>query len=230
MAVNIVINNQTYSIPTSGANADWGEELTDAIVAIAGTLNTLSGPFDVLTSSASILNTATTQSPNGYIFSSNEVRSFESRYVITRKVSKQISSSTVDVAGVITVTTTTPHDLSQGDVVSVAGSNSTASINGQRTVTAVISPTEFEITVAPGSVTVAGSTGNFEVLLVQTGRVHGAFGMQGWVFNHFAILGDSRVNLNVNQTTGQIEVIPEILTGTNYSGTITFSGGAFVQD
>lgn len=54
------------------------------------------------------------------------------------------------------VTTAAAHGLTSGDVVVIAGSNSTPVINGSRVVT-VISPTTFSV---PVTVTVAGTTGS----------------------------------------------------------------------
>jgi hypothetical protein len=230
MSVSIIINNSEYEIPTSGTNADWGEALTDAIVALSNVVGTLSGPFDVLTSSSTIFNINTTQSPNGYIFSSADVRSFESRYVITRKITKQISSISVDIAGEVTIQTSTDHDLSVGDFINITGSNSTNTINGSHEIISTPDSITFTIAVVPGSVTIAGTSGNFNVTLVQSARLHGMFGMQGWVYTHFAILGDAKVVVSLNKNTGQIELNADIMSGTGYLGTFTFSGGAFVQD
>lgn len=55
------------------------------------------------------------------------------------------------------ITTTNAHGLTTGDVIQVFGSNSTPTINGERTVT-VLSPTTFSV---PVNVTIAGTAGYF---------------------------------------------------------------------
>jgi ribosomal protein L31 len=66
------------------------------------------------------------------------------------------------------VTTSTPHGLATGEVITITGSNSTPTLNGNQTVT-VISPTTFSV---PVNVTVAGSAGSFTTanLTVQIGE------------------------------------------------------------
>lgn len=71
-----------------------------------------------------------------------------------------VAISGVSVASPAVVTTATPHRLTTGGEVYVAGSDSTPSIDGARVVT-VLTPTTFSVAV---NVTVAGTTGTATIL------------------------------------------------------------------
>lgn len=71
---------------------------------------------------------------------------------------KQLITSN-SMANPTVITTPVAHGLSSGDIIQFFGSNSTPTIDGERTVT-VISPTTFSV---PVNVTVAGTAGYFVV-------------------------------------------------------------------
>jgi hypothetical protein len=63
MARNIKIGNTTYAIPSQGQDAPWGQPLSDAIIAMADILRTVSGPSDINLSEGIINNNQTTAIP-----------------------------------------------------------------------------------------------------------------------------------------------------------------------
>lgn len=55
MSIIITIGNQTFEIPEQGESAPWGEPVSDALVAIADSLETVQGPIDILKTQATLL-------------------------------------------------------------------------------------------------------------------------------------------------------------------------------
>lgn len=224
MSKEIQIGNKLYNLPQQGQSAPWGEETSDIIEAIVEAVNNFSGPNDIFETSAIVLNTATVTDLNGYLFDSTQVRSFESPYNVYRKVTKTVSGISIDLAGVVTITTSTPHDLNTGLLINIAGSNSSASINGQRSVTSTPTNDTFTILVAPGSVGVAGTQATFELDFVESGRIFGNFSQQGWKISR-ELVGDSKILISIN-SSGQMQYSCQVITGSSYEGTMKFSGDA----
>lgn len=69
-----------------------------------------------------------------------------------------VTISSISVANPTVITTSTPHGLTTGQTVTIAGSNSTPTVNGSRVVT-VIDATSFSVPVAA---TVAGTAGTVQ--------------------------------------------------------------------
>ena len=86
-----------------------------------------------------------------------------------------------------TVVTTGTHNLVTGNIVTIAGSNSTPTIDGVRTVT-VLSPTTFSVPVAvtvagtAGSVTTAFDIGNFACGTTASGRIQYIDATNGYLY------------------------------------------------
>lgn len=73
----------------------------------------------------------------------------------TARTNAALTISAISVATAAVVTTSTPHLLSTGDTVTIAGTNSTPVLDGSRVVT-VIDATHFSV---PVTTTILGTTG-----------------------------------------------------------------------
>jgi hypothetical protein len=78
MSVTLIINNTPFDYPEQGEQAPWGEAATGWAKEVTTVLNSINGPYDILESSANILNNQTTFQPiPGFVFDGTLVRSFE---------------------------------------------------------------------------------------------------------------------------------------------------------
>jgi hypothetical protein len=78
MAVTLVVNNIPFDYPEQGEQAPWGEAATGWAQEVTTVLNAISGPYDILETSANIVNNQTSYAPiPGFFFDPANVRSFE---------------------------------------------------------------------------------------------------------------------------------------------------------
>lgn len=216
---SVTLGNETYQIPQSGCNPPWGEELSDLLDALVEVANLTSGIADITETSATILNTSGEKDITGLAFDPAKVRSAEISYNISRTITKTISTIPTG-SGTIQIDCANVHDLHTGDVITIAGSDSTPSINGQYTITKVDA---HSFTIPIGTpVTVAGSTGTFQVELVESGSIMLNYGQQGWSMSMFGDdVGNTQVLIDFN-TSGQGRYTPTVLEGINHSGLMKF--------
>jgi hypothetical protein len=85
--------------------------------------------------------------------------------VAVRHTARLISSASVESGALSIITTPTPHGLTSGQTITIAGSNSTPTIDGDRVVT-VLTSTTFSVSV---DVTVAGTAGTFTLVNTYNG-------------------------------------------------------------
>lgn len=221
----ITIGSETYQLPQSGSSPPWGEELSDLIEAMAEAINTTSGAADITETSAPIVNTSGAKDILGLAFDPAQVRSAEISYNISRTITKAISTIPTGT-GTIQVTFTDKHNLFTGDMATLAGTNSTPSINGSYTVTK-ISDNIIEITIA-APVTVSGNTGTCSVQLVESGTLLINYGTQGWSIDREG--SDRKAFVDIDFTSGgQAQYNPTVIEGTNHSGLIKFIAKALLN-
>lgn len=80
MSSNVNLKNTIYTIPDNGEQPSWGEGLTDYLEALADIVNSISGPSDLIETSATINNNVTTFTDiAGFFFNPSTVRSFAVR-------------------------------------------------------------------------------------------------------------------------------------------------------
>lgn len=85
MAITLTLNNTPIEYPEPGDQAPWGSGATDFAVEVARILNSLSGPSDILETSAIIDNNVTSPLPVGsFFFDPVAVRSFSVQVSIYR--------------------------------------------------------------------------------------------------------------------------------------------------
>lgn len=78
MAVTLVVNNIPFDYPEQGEQAPWGEAATGWAQEVTNVLSSLNGPYDILETSATILNNQSSYaSVTGFFFDAANVRSFE---------------------------------------------------------------------------------------------------------------------------------------------------------
>lgn len=78
MSVTLIVNNTPFDYPEQGEQAPWGEAATGWAKEVTTVLNSINGPYDILESSANILNNQTTfQNIPGFVFDVTLVRSFQ---------------------------------------------------------------------------------------------------------------------------------------------------------
>lgn len=97
MSIVLTINNTPFEIPEQGDQAPWGENVTDFLSEVARTINSLSGPSDILETSAIINNNMSTPTDiPTFFFDPVSVRSFRAEVSVyrtygTNEVSEEIS-------------------------------------------------------------------------------------------------------------------------------------------
>jgi hypothetical protein len=85
MSKILTVGSQEFEFPLEGSNPGWGSEVTDWAEAVSDALATVQKPNDILLTTASISNTATTETNIvGFSFSTAEVKAIECRYLVTR--------------------------------------------------------------------------------------------------------------------------------------------------
>jgi FlaG/FlaF family flagellin (archaellin) len=85
MSVTLTINNTPFEYPEPGDQAPWGSGATDWSIEVTRVLNSLSGPSDILETTAIIDNNQTTPQPiGGFFFDPVSVRSFSVQVSIYR--------------------------------------------------------------------------------------------------------------------------------------------------
>lgn len=213
----VTINGVSYTLPTHGFDAPWGEQQAALLNAIVTALNSLSSSTDILESSFIIPNTSGATNVTGLLFSSASVRSFQCEYNIHRSIVKAISAIATG-AGTVQITTTGAHYLRTGDSVTLSGTNSTPTINSTYTVT-VTGTTTFTIS---ETVTVAGSAGAFTSYMSESGIILGCYDTaSGWQISQMITDGDAQVALTIN-ASGQIQSNSTVLVGSSHSGLMKF--------
>lgn len=222
---DVTISSETYKIPLQGADAPWGEELSDLLNAMVEVLNLTSGPSDITETSATILNTAGIKSIVGLAFNPNTVRSAEISYNFDRLITKTISAIPTGT-GVIQIDSLDNHNLFTGDQIVIINSDSTPSIDGTYTVT-YVDDNSISIDIGIIEVLVAGASGTFNVQLIESGVLVVNYGLQGWNLARFHT-GDAMVDIDIS-ATGQATYNPTILDGINHDGTMKFIAKALLS-
>jgi hypothetical protein len=85
MPKNLTVGSEVFEFPLEGENAGYGSEVTDWAEAVSDALSTVQKPNDILLTTASISNSATsfTNIP-GFSFSTAEVKAIQCRYFVSR--------------------------------------------------------------------------------------------------------------------------------------------------
>lgn len=85
MPKNLQIGSTVFEYPEQGDKAGWGEEATSWAEAVTDALQTVQGPNDILTTSATLLNNQTTPANiPGLNFDVSEVQAIDIKYLIIR--------------------------------------------------------------------------------------------------------------------------------------------------
>ena len=78
MSVTLTVNNTPFDYPEQGEQAPWGEAATGWAKEVTNVLNSINGPYDILESTANILNNQTVFiNIPGLVFDVTLVRSFQ---------------------------------------------------------------------------------------------------------------------------------------------------------
>jgi hypothetical protein len=221
----VQVGTSTYELPLQGANPPWGEELTDLIEALVDAVNVAQGPNDITETSVTLINTAGIKNINGLAFNPLQVRSAEISYNISRRITKAVSNIPTGT-GVITITTATPHNLNNNNVITLNNTNCVPSIDGVYNITK-ISNTEFSINIGIIEITDTGNLGNFDIELVESGIMLCNYGLQGWSLSMERI-GNALANIEL-LSSGQFTYEPTILTGSSHNGIIKFIAKALIK-
>ena len=221
----VSIGSEQYQLPLQGANGPWGEELSSLLEGMVDSINTTNGAADITETSATIANTSGAKDIQGLAFDPANVRSAEISYNITRTITKAISSIPTGT-GTLQVTFSDKHNLFTGDTATLAGTDSTPSINGTYTVTK-ISDYIIEITIGT-PVTVSGSTGTCSVQLVESGVLFINYSTQGWVVEREGPAKQAFVDIDFT-AGGQGQYNPTILEGTSHVGLMKFVAKALLK-
>jgi hypothetical protein len=80
----LTIGNDEFEFPIEGENPGYGSEITDWAETVTEALSTVQKPNDIVTTSATIVNTPGTYSVPGFTFSTTEVISISCRYSVNR--------------------------------------------------------------------------------------------------------------------------------------------------
>jgi hypothetical protein len=222
---DVTIGTEGYKLPLAGANPPWGEELSDIIQALIDAANVSQGPNDIQETSATLLNTAGAKNIVGLAFNPAQVRSVEVSYNISRQITKAISNIPTGT-GVIQIDCSDDHNLIVGETITIASSNSTPSIDGVYTVQSVVDSNSITIDIGATTVTVAGTSGSFDIELVESGLLFANYGQQGWALSQERI-GNSKTDIEVN-SSGQFTYEPVVLDGTTHIGLIKFIAKALI--
>lgn len=100
MAKDLQVGSDIFSYPEQGEKAGWGDEATSWAEAVSIALNDLSGPNDILLTSANLANNQSTAANiTGLVFDTSKVQGIEVDYFISRTFDS--GSSTVTEQGKI---------------------------------------------------------------------------------------------------------------------------------
>ena len=94
MAVQLTINNKTFTIPSPGEDPGWGGDTTDWIKEANAVISSLFGPGDILQSSFNIAEAATDEDILGLSFNPAIVRAAEIQYSVYRESDENPSGNT----------------------------------------------------------------------------------------------------------------------------------------
>jgi hypothetical protein len=98
MSKTLQIGSQTFDVPEQGDKAGWGEETTAFFEAIAEALETVQGPNDILTTSATLANNQTLSANiPGLNFDVSEVQAIDIKYLVIRTY--DLGSTVITEAG-----------------------------------------------------------------------------------------------------------------------------------
>ena len=99
MPKNVTVGTEIFEIPIQGENPDWGEEVTDWIVAISDQVSNILGTYDIPNTTFTLANNqAVAASITGFAFSTTFVRAFQADYFIERDTD---SSTKVTESGIL---------------------------------------------------------------------------------------------------------------------------------
>lgn len=85
MATTVTINGSSFSLPSQGDSAPWGDDLSDIILALIAVSNDTLGTADILTTSFNVANNqAVAANVNGLSFNTSLVRSAIIQYSLYR--------------------------------------------------------------------------------------------------------------------------------------------------
>ena len=224
---DVTVGNETYQLPLAGASAPWGEELSDLIDAMVDSLNITQGPQDIQETASTVLNIAGAKDITGLAFSTSTIRSVEISYNLSRQVTKAISDIPTGT-GVQTITVSTVHDLYTGDNITISASDSIPVIDGVYPVTRIDSTT-FSIDYGATVVGTPGTSGAFNVELLESGVWMANYGQQGWSMTEIGVnVGMAQVEFDIT-SSGQATYNPTVLTGTGHVGLVKFIAKALLD-
>lgn len=81
---SLIVNNEIFEFPTSGAEPGWGQDVTGWAVAVSDVLNSIAGPGTINEVNSIIDNNATNQPISGLVLSSSLTQSAVVFYRIQR--------------------------------------------------------------------------------------------------------------------------------------------------
>jgi len=88
MSTSVIINGESFSIPTQGENPPWGEDLSALLLAMVNSLNSVQGISDILLTSFTIVNNqSSAANVFGCLFDTSTVRSAIIEYSVYRSSS-----------------------------------------------------------------------------------------------------------------------------------------------
>jgi hypothetical protein len=103
MAITLTVNNTPFEFPEPGEQAPWGEGVTDWSTEVTKVLNSLSGPSDILETSAIIDNNVLIATPVGsFFFNPATVRSFSAECSVYRQANTSEISEQIKLVGLYT--------------------------------------------------------------------------------------------------------------------------------
>lgn len=133
MAITLTVNNTPFEYPEQGEQAPYGEAMTGWSEEVTKVLNSLSGPSDILETSAIIDNGVLSPLPiAGFFFDPASVRSFSAKCSFYRRIDGLEISEDVNLVGLYTGA---GGWLLQQDGIGNAGITLNITIGGQITYT-----------------------------------------------------------------------------------------------
>ena len=103
MSVTLIVNNTPFDFPEQGEQSPWGEPVQGWASEVTKVLNSLSGPSDILETSAIINNNVSSPTPiSGFFFDPGTVRSFTVKCSVYRQANAVEMTEEISLVGLFT--------------------------------------------------------------------------------------------------------------------------------
>ena len=220
MAQDLTVGSNTYQVPTNNEDPGWGEELAAWMKAVTDTLTTVSGTYDVSTTTFSIGDNKVVGGDGpvditGLSFNSTAVRSFNVFYTAYRTTDTNSVTAYADGGSGQVVATCASHGLTEGSTVTISGSTN---YNGNFVISNVTANT-FEIT---DTWVADDAAGTYVVYSREAGQISVVYdGLTTWNFSVRRV-GDAGLDFMVT-SAGQVQYYTSNMGGSNYVGNIKFT-------